>query len=309
MNIKRAQIEVSSKCNYKCVTCRHGYYEYGQNLPPKICNILIQDILPSLNVLELQGTGESLLNGMTSQLIKAAGDNTEITLITNGSLLTDEIMNILVSERAQVVISLDGSNEEIYELHRPVGSFSKVIRNVQRLNEIRRGVHDCGCSIVVNMVLTRLNIMDIKNMIELVSSLGLDFLFVSEVRRCMPDSKVWDNLNLLSESSTQDFKSMIRDCEDFASKKGIGFRFNPNLKPAGIKKKVCPAAWEHIFVSSNGDVSICCELPKFFGNLNVQNISEILSCRKLKEFQYDMLNGCYDQHCLNCCLPWGLPYE
>ena len=125
----------------------------------------------------------------------------------------------------------------------------------------------------------------------------------------MPDLKVWDNLNLLSESSTQDFKSMIRDCEDFASKKGIGFRFNPNSKPAGIKKKVCPAAWEHIFVSSNGDVSICCELPKFFGNLNVQNISEILSCRKLKEFQYNMLNGCYDQHCLNCCLPWGLPYE
>ena len=309
MNIKRAQIEVSSKCNYKCVTCRHGYYEYGQNLPPQICDILIQDVLPSLNILELQGTGESLLNSMTSQLIKAASDNTEITLITNGSLLTDEIMHILVSAGTQVVISLDGSNEKIYTLHRPVGSFSKVIRNVQRLNEIRCSVPNCGCSIVVNMVLTRLNSMDIKNMIELVSNLGLDFLFVSEVRRCMPDSQVWDNLNLLSESSTQDFKLRILDCEDFARKKGIGFRFNPNSKPAGIKKKLCQAAWEHIFVASNGDVSVCCELPKVFGNLNVQNMSEILSSKKLQDFQDDMLNGRYDQHCLNCCLPWGLPYE
>ena len=309
MNIKRAQIELSSKCNYKCITCSHGYYEYEQDLPPRICNILIQDILSRLNVLELQGTGESLLNSITSQMIQAAGDNTEITLITNGSLLTDEIMHILVSAGVQVVISLDGSNEEMYALHRPIGSFRQVIRNVQRLNEIRQNVSDCGCSIVVNMVLTRLNSMDIKNMIELVSSLGLDFLFVSEVRRCMPDSKVWDNLNLLSESSTQSFKSMILDCEEFARKKGIGFRFNPNSKPAGVKKKVCPAAWEHIFVASNGNVSVCCELPKIFGNLNVQDMSEILSCKQLKDFQDDMLNGRYDQHCLNCCLPWGLPYE
>ena len=151
--------------------------------------------------------------------------------------------------------------------------------------------------------------MDIKNMIELVSRLGLDFLFVSEVRRCMPDLKVCDELNLLSKSSARDFKLMIQDCESFAMKKGIGFRFNPKSKPAGVKKDVCPVPCEHIFVSSNGDVSVCCELPKFFGNLNNQNISQILSCRELKEFQDDMLNGCYNQHCLNCCLPWGLPYE
>lgn len=309
MNIKRAQIEVSSRCNYKCITCKHGYYEYGQDLPSSICDMLIKDVLPGLDVLELQGTGESLLSDMTGRFVRAAAENnTEVTLITNGSLLTDEIMSVLVSAGTQLVISLDGSNKNTYKVHRPIGSFDKVIKNIQRLNQIRNSTPPTGFSIVVNMVLTQLNRTDIPGMIELLSSLGVDFLFVSEVRECMPDLEVWNSLNLLSESSTSVFKSMILECESLAKKKGIGFAFNPNIKPSGIRKPVCEAPWKHIFISSNGDVSVCCELSNVFGNLNRQSLAEILSGEELKTFRDEMLQGNYDKHCLNCCLPWGLPY-
>lgn len=309
MNIRRAQIEISSRCNFKCITCKHGYYEYGQDLPSDICDMLVKDVLPGLDVLELQGTGESLLSDMTERLIKAAAENdTEVTLITNGSLLTDQIMELLVSAGTQLVISLDGSNKEIYKAHRPVGNFDEVIKNIQRLTEIRNRVPSKSFSIVVNMVLTQLNRLDIPDMIELLSGLGVDFLFVSEVRECMPDLKVWRNLNLLSESLTPAFKSMILDCENLAKRKGIGFAFNPNIKPNEVKKAVCEAPWKHIFVSSNGDVSVCCELLKPFGNLNKQHLVDILSGEELQKFRDNMLSGHYNQHCLNCCLPWGLPY-
>ena len=309
MNIKRAQIEVSSRCNFKCITCKHGYYEYGQDLPNNICEMLIKDILPGLEVLELQGTGESLLSDMTGRLVKAAAENdTAVTLITNGSLLTNQIMELLVSAGTQLVISLDGSNKETYTAHRPVGNFDTVIKNIRRINEIRNRTPTTDFSIVVNMVLTQLNRSDIPDMIELLSSLGVDFLFVSEVRECMPDSKVWGNLNLLSESLTPAFKLMILECENLAKRKSIGFAFNPNIKPNGIKKTVCEAPWKHIFVSSNGDVSVCCELSKPFGNLNKQSLVDILFGEELQKFQDNMLSGHYDQHCLNCCLPWGLPY-
>ena len=135
MNIKRAQIEVSSRCNFKCITCKHGYYEYGQDLPSSICDLLIKDVLPGLKVLELQGTGESLLSDMTGRLVKAAAENnTEVTLITNGSLLTDQIMELLVSAGTQLVVSLDGSNKETYKAHRPVGKFDTVIKIIRLFN-------------------------------------------------------------------------------------------------------------------------------------------------------------------------------
>lgn len=309
MNIKRAQIELSSRCNFKCITCKHGYHEYGQDLPSNICDFLIREIVPKLEMLELQGTGESLLNGMTEKFITAATkNNTEVTLITNGSLLTDYTMELLVSAGTQLVISLDGSSNEIYNAHRPVGNFDAIIKNIQKLIKIRNQTNSTNFSVVVNMVLTQLNRLDIPNMIKLLSRLGVDFLFVSEVRECMPDSKVWRDINLLSDSTTPEFKSMISKCADLAKEKGIGFAFNPNSKPNKIKKNICEAPWKHIFVSSNGDISICCELLKPFGNLNKQSLSEILSSEELKRFRANMLSGHYDQHCLTCCLPWGLPY-
>ena len=309
MNIKRAQIEISSRCNFKCITCKHGYYEYGQDLPSDICEMLIKDVFPSLKVLELQGTGESLLSDMTEKLVRAAAkNNIEVTMITNGSLLTDQTIELLVSVATQLVISLDGSNSETYIAHRPVGNFDTVIENIRRIIELRKITNSTNFSIVVNMVLTQLNRSDIPNMIKLLSELGVDFLFVSEVRECMPDSKVWSALNLLSESSTSAFKSMISECEDLAKQRGIGFAFNPNIKPNGLKKTVCEAPWKHLFVSSNGDVSVCCELSKIFGNLNKQSLMDILSSEDLQRFQDDMLRGHYDPHCLSCCLPWGLPY-
>ena len=308
MNIKRAQIEVTSKCNYKCITCKHGYLDYGQDLSPSICEMLISDVVPNLDMLELQGTGESLMSEMTEKLVTAAAvNNTEVTLITNGSLLTEDIIRTLAAAGTQLVVSLDGSNAEVYHTHRPIGNFDTVISNIKRAVEFRNNNIDNGFSIVVNMVLTKLNRDTIMEMIDLLSGVGVDFLFVSEVRECMPDKITWSELNLLSESQSEAFKSMINECKAHAEEKKIGFAFNANEKPAGIKKTVCQAAWNHIFVSSTGDVSVCCELSRSFGNLHEQSLDEILSCAELKKFQDEMKRGNYDKRCLTCCLPWGLP--
>lgn len=309
MSITRAQIELSSKCNFRCITCRHGYFDYGENMTDFVCDILRTNILPGLKVLELQGTGESLLSSQSETMIKIAAEyGTEVTLITNGSLLDERMITELVKAEAQLVVSLDGSNSEIFSLHRPVGNFGRIIDGITTLREIRMRNKPNKFSLVVNMVLTQLNYEDLPSMIDLLSNLGVDFLFVSEVRECMPDKGVWERLNLQSVSHSMEFKNMIHRCEEFSKQRGIGFAFNPNIKPDGIKKRLCEAPWKHIFVSANGDVSICCELSVAFGNLNDRGLDEILNCNELTHFRNEMLAGNYDIHCQNCCLPWGLPY-
>ena len=308
MKVTRAQLELSSKCNFKCITCRHGYFNYGRNMPDNICDLLRTELLPGLKTLELQGTGESLLCPQTEIMIKAASEHgIETILITNGSLLDEPLMNKLVEANTQLVVSLDGSNSETYSLHKPIGSFEKIIDNITKLREIRSLNKRSGFSLVVNMVLTSLNREDIPGMIKLLSELKVDYLFVSEVRECMPDKDAWERLSLISSSSSPEFLGMIEQCKSLARQCGIGFAFNPNVKPTGLKKRVCEAPWKHIFVSADGNVSVCCELPIAFGNLKEQNLVDIINGDKLTQFRNDMLVGNYDNHCLNCCLPWGLP--
>jgi MoaA/NifB/PqqE/SkfB family radical SAM enzyme len=267
------------------------------------------EILPTLKTLELQGTGESLLNPKLSQVInEAVAHGCETTLITNGSLLSEPLIKTIINAGTQLVISLDGANAETYSLHRPIGSFDQVINNMSKISELRHNYHGHKFSLVVNMVLTQLNYDNIPQMISLLSKVGVDHLFVSEVRECMPDKRTWNKINLLSESTSVEFIDMFKQCAALAKKNNIGFSFNLNKKTNGIKKRICEAPWRHIFVSANGDVSICCELSRPFGNLNRQSLFEIISCEELNEFRNNMLIGNYDEHCLSCCLPWGLPY-
>ena len=310
MNVIRAQLELSSKCNFKCVTCRHGYSDYGSNMPDDICDMLCEDVIPFIKILEIQGTGESLLYPRTGEIIqKAAKHGAEITLITNGSLLKEPLLSLLVKTRVQLVISLDGPNSTVFSMHRPIGNFDNIINNIAKLQEIRTQNGCEGFTLVVNMVLTQLNCTDIPEMISLLSNLGVDHLFVSEVRECMPDKNTWDKLNLASVNSTSEFSSMINECKLLARQKNIGFSFNANKMTNRIQKRICEAPWKHIFVAADGDVSVCCELPLVFGNLKEQSLEDILHGSKLFQFQSDMLNGNYDKHCLNCCLSWGLPYS
>jgi wyosine [tRNA(Phe)-imidazoG37] synthetase (radical SAM superfamily) len=59
--------------------------------------------------LELQGTGESLLNPRLEEIVETAtGTVKEITLITNASLLNDANIRLFVRANVQLVVSLDG---------------------------------------------------------------------------------------------------------------------------------------------------------------------------------------------------------
>lgn len=311
MNILRAQVELSSKCNFRCVTCRHGYDEYGQHLPASIYMMICNELLPTLDTLELQGTGESLLSPHISDIVSNAIHNNvkEITLITNASLLSEAHLRQFVGANVQLIVSLDGPDAKTFSMHRPVGNFDNIVNNLALINNIRKESAKDTFSFTVNMVLTRMNYHTIPAMIELLSEIGAAHLFVSEVRECMPDKATWEALNILDLTFRQEFTLMIARCASLAQEKGIGFTFNPNKKPNKIRKKLCEAPWRHVFISADGGVSVCCELPKIFGNLAENSLSQIFACDELQNFRNNMLLGEYDSHCINCCLPWGLPYE
>ena len=57
---------------------------------------------------------------------------------TNASLLTDDMIHTILSNDVQTVaFSIDAADKELYEKLRVNGKFDKIVRNVERFNEIK----------------------------------------------------------------------------------------------------------------------------------------------------------------------------
>lgn len=304
---ERMQLELTSKCNYKCITCKHGYVDYGVDINDGVLNNIIDDIMPYITELELQGTGESLLSPNFWKVFnRAQRSNCRVTLITNGSLLTDQMIDTFVRSNMQLVVSLDGTDSDEYGLHRPNGDFGRVIANLNLLSKHRNVNPNPTFSNVINMVVTQQNFRSIRNMVDIAYSYGVDFIYASEVRECMPDKRVWNNIRIDNVRDRELINGVMDDAKEYSKELGIGFKFNHYNRINQICRKTCVSPWRHLFVNANGDVSVCCELNRAFGNMHTDNFIDIWNSEKINEFRNDMILGNYNSHCLNCCLPWGL---
>lgn len=306
----RAHIELTSRCNFRCLTCKHGYVDYGEDLNDKILDNFIEEILPNILEVEMQGTGESLLSKNFNKLFDAVYNykNKKMILITNASLFNEELIKKIVNSNFNLIVSLDGSNEFSFRSHRPFGDYNRVLSNLKKFSEEKIKTNNKNFLFTINMVVTKVNYKCIKDLVSLSHKLNIDFLHISEVRQCMPDIEQWNNFRIDNVSNRLEIEDYIKNCEQYAKKLGVGFVFNPYQKQNMIRKKLCISPWKHIFIASNGNVSCCCEQNNVFGNLNEQSFFEIWNGNKLNLFRNNMILGEYDKICSNCCLPWGITY-
>ena len=307
---ERLHLELTSRCNYKCITCKHGYINYGEDIDDNVLDVIIHDIMPHLKELELQGTGESLLSPNFFKMFQSAQENNcKVTLITNASLLTEDLVMKFVSSNMQLVISLDGADSEIFNMHRPTGDFDKIKENLELLSKYKRGSNNDLFSLVINMVITKYNYKTIVDMLNLAKRYSVDYVYASEVRECMPDENAWNKLRIDNALNREEIIENIKNADNYSKDLDIGFNFNPYIKDHKLCKTLCVSPWKHIFIYANGDLSVCCELNKAFGNISRSSFEEVWNSEKLNEFRNNMILKDYDYHCINCCLSWGLTNE
>lgn len=308
---KRLHIEVTSRCNFKCLTCKHGFVNYGNDMSETILKTVIEELLPYANEIEMQGTGESLLSPNFNRLFDATKQypNIKKILITNASLISEEQISDFVRSNMELIVSLDGASFDSYRLNRPVGDFGKIMSTLKKIGEEREKNGNSKFSYIINMVATRENFHCIAELINLAKQIGVDFVHISEVRECMPDKSTWDRLKLDQYDERSIFETYVSNCAILAEETGVGFSFNPYEKRNQIKKKICVSPWQHVFIGADGEVKFCCEQNFVIGNLLHESFDEIWSGEKATEFRNCMIEGSYHSICRNCCLPWGITYE
>lgn len=157
---------LTSKCNYNCQFCfkqtskRELYYNEAEKILKQIAQTQVKKISFS--------GGEPLLwPGALNLIRKAKTLGLTTMLITNGSLLTKDIVDSLEEHLDWLTLPLDGSNEKVQQLvGRPWGHFSNV---VEFLKYLKRS----SIKVKINTVVCKQNYNDIKNITKIIKKYNI----------------------------------------------------------------------------------------------------------------------------------------
>lgn len=159
--------ELTQRCNLKCKHCFVGKIDYEQDMG-------IDDAKEMLNRMKASGVGEVVLSTkeplaypyICEVLEYCAELNLYVTLVTNGTLITDQILRCLALCKVKnLSVSLEGISAETNDYVRGEGVFEKVIDAVKRVDKLNYTTK-YSFPLALQISLTSKNYGEVGEMIE-----------------------------------------------------------------------------------------------------------------------------------------------
>lgn len=268
-------IEITNRCNYNCKHCYNSSSTVNKvSIELKQFEKIIKDFVKNgIDSVVLSG-GEALLHENIWEMLDILNSyNLEITLLTNGKLLSKNIIDKLKGMKANVQLSLDGANAKTNDYVRQAGSYNDVMNALMELK--KQSYMD---KVSVNSVITHESVSEISDIIKIcekfnVSTIG--FSFLNKIGRAK-------NSNLIT--TEEEVYQAINEINSYIDSSSI------IVKPINVAKRCrfCDTAndiYLNPVVDVYGNVYMCEFLRSEsfnIGNIFKQNLSEILSDEKIK---------------------------
>ena len=284
----RVDFEPTTRCFLNCRYCQVPNWN-RKDLPDLSFDDFKKriDSMPCLLETKLQGQGEPLLNADLFRMIRYAADKNIIVRInTNGMLLNEtNRKNVIDSGLFEMRLSLDGATKTTNEMMRPGLDFDRVVHNVTELSKLR------GQSplplLNVWMLLTKNNISELEDMVDLCSEMGVDGLKIQTKLSVRNDrnieGKVTEDTIDINSSETE---SLFERVSKKAKEKGLYLEIFKNKWRS--KENPCWWIWNSAVISNDGYVMPCCIIVNpddiNFGNINEQDFYSIWRSDKYNAF-------------------------
>ncbi len=283
-------VEPTNLCNLKCPECPTGI----NGLTRKKGNmdlILFKKISEQMNTklisMIFYFQGEPFLNKKLFDMIKIAAEQNIYTYCsTNGHFLNSEtVEKTIKSGLDELIISLDGINQKVYEQYRRGGSLNTVLQGTRELTKKKE---------------------------ELKSALPytkFQFLVVKPNEHQINDAKILAeqmdvNTIVFKTAQIYDFEQgspLIPDNQKYSRYKKVK---NGKYRLKKKLKNRCWRLWSNPVITVEGDVLPCCfdkDAKYAMGNINEQSFSEIWKGKKYQKFRNKLLtNRKSIDICRNC---------
>jgi MoaA/NifB/PqqE/SkfB family radical SAM enzyme len=181
-----ASIETTMKCNLQCPMCLpylEGTTVLGSHMELDDFEHVAKALFPYVDRFQLTVSGEPLMSkglGRMLQLAEEYGVRAEY--YTNGTLLNDRMIALILPTLGEICVSFDGATKETFEVLRAGATFEHVVRNVERLAAALRKIPKerrpiAGFAVTV----MEKNVRELPAIVELAHRLELDFVTIAHV--------------------------------------------------------------------------------------------------------------------------------
>jgi len=202
----------------------------------------------------------------------------EVHLITNGMLLSPQILTTLKQLGVKVMISIDGATPATYEAIRNGANFETVVQAAG--NCVNEGLLEA-----INFSILKTNYTEIPGILELAASIGAQRVTFIGLKPCQDYSA-----ELLTP---QQYGEAIKLACQAAQETGVEFFFDEPFFWATVREwglfTQMPAVstgillpstaacifGEYLFIETNGEVKPCSFAPLTLGNVNEKPLAEI----------------------------------
>jgi len=301
------EIEVTTKCNLKCIMCEHTYWnEPNRDMSFEEFRGIVGQF-PKLKWIGLTGIGESFINKDFIKMLKYVKSKDVLvelydTFYYINQKTAKEIIEIGVDK---IFISLDAATKETYKKIRIGSDFERVTNNVRSLLKFKKEKRAYYPEIAFHYIMNKINLHEILQYIELVNSLAQGEKVTIQFTRMLHEFK--ETKDLFVEIP----EKVIQAADEKAEGMGITLVWNenvPHIKPSVTK---C-IEWTMPFIFVTGHVIPCCsgneagqrdfQKETALGNIFEEDFKKIWNSEKYITFRKMLREGEIPPQCKNCCL-------
>lgn len=272
-------IEPINFCNLGCKECPTGMKTLSRpkrNMNLALYKNIIDQLYPQLAELILCFQGEPFLNNDLFGMIKYANSkNVYIYCSTNGHFLDDTNAKMTVESKLdELIVSLDGITQEVYEAYRQGGSLKKVLEGTKNLVKWKKKIGSAKPYIKFQFLVVKPNEHQIGDAIILANEISVDKIVFKTAQ--IYDYK--DGNPLISENDKY---------SRYKKQKDGSYKIKSKLKNR------CWRMWTNPVITVDGLLIPCCfdkDAKHAFGNLKEQSFKEIWKSKKHRTFRQQILN-------------------
>ena len=284
-----ASFELSSRCNLNCPQCdvgnkftnrKNSHLNYDE-----YCKIMSEIGTTMLDAI-FYFQGEPLLNKNFSKYISYAKLYNIYTITSTNAQLIDKNLakNIVKSGLDRIIISVDGTTQDVYEIYRKGGLLEKTIKGIEYLKEAKKELNSKTPCIEAQFIVFKFNQHQIDEFKKLAPKWGADKISIKTAQIHSPNEN----------------SEIIPTIEKYS-------RYYKKDGEWKIKKKftkACFRAWNGIVVSADENILPCCfdkQEKYIYGNIKEGKIEKLWKNNKSNEFLKKLLTdrASFDI-CRNC---------
>jgi len=291
-------IEPTTACNLRCPECPSGLRAFTRptgNLKSDFFKSTIDDIYQDLIYLIFYFQGEPYINPDFLEMVTYASKKGIYTITsTNGHFLNDQLAKKTIkSGLDRLIISLDGTTQEVYENYRKEGKLEAVLQGARNIVKWKKELKSKTPHIIFQFLVVKPNEHQIPEIYRLAKEIGVD-----EVKLKTAQVYDYENGNPLIPT----IEKYSRYAQDEQGK----YRVKNELL------NHCWKLWHACVITWDGKIVPCCfdkDATHQLGTLQTQKFREIWQGPSYQNFRTSLLEG-RDKIdiCTNCtegCKVWA----